>query len=300
MSSSLQSRLLITGAGGKLGGRVAELLLAAGATQLVAGSREPAKLAALAARGAHAARVDFDDAASLDTVFRGIARLLIISTDALMVPGQRLRQHHAAVAAAVRAGVGHIVYTSMPNPEPGSPIPFAPDHYQTEQAIEKSGIPYTILRNGWYAENLLGGLPAALASGQWFSAAGEGRVAHVTRADTARVAAAALAAAGSTSARHDVTGPEAYTTAQIAALASEVTGKPLRVVPVSDEQLGAGIAQAGLPPPLVALLVAFDVNTRAGRADIVSDAVQRFTGKAPQTLREFLVAQRAVLSPAGG
>jgi NAD(P)H dehydrogenase (quinone) len=298
MTNSLNSRLLITGAGGKLGRRVAELLLDQGATALAAASRDPSKLAALAARGARTPRADFNDPASLDAAFAGVERLLVISGDDITTPGTRQRQHLAAVDAAVRAGVKHIVYTSMPNPEPPSRIGFAPDHYETEQAIAKSGIAYTVLRVNWYAENLFGSLPNALASGQWHTASGNGRVGHVTREDVARTAAAALAAAPGASARLDVTGPEAVAVQQIAAWASEAAGKPLAVVPVSDEQLRGGLTQAGLPPPIVELLVGFDANTRAGKVDIVSDTVQKLTGKAPQPLRAFLLANRAALSAA--
>ncbi len=108
--------LLVTGASGQLGRRVVELLLEAGAGTVVAATRDPAKLADLAARGAVVRRADFDDEASLVEAFQGVDRLLLISTDALDRPGRRLAQHEAAVRAAVSAGVGHIVYTSLTNP----------------------------------------------------------------------------------------------------------------------------------------------------------------------------------------
>jgi NAD(P)H dehydrogenase (quinone) len=287
---------LVSGAGGKFGRIVVERLLAEQAGKAIAGSRDPARLADLAAKGAETRRVDFDDPASLDAAFRGVDRLLIVSTDALGVPGLRIRQHRAAVDAAARAGVGHVVYTSMPRPEPGSLIPFAPDHYETEQALLKSGLAHTILRNSWYAENLLMSLPQVLASGKWFSAAGEGRVAHVARADAAAAAAEALVS--TPGGRLDVTGPELLTIREIAATAADVFAKPVEVVPVSDAELVAGLAAAGVPAAIAALIVAFDANTRAGGADVRSDAVEKLTGAPPRRLREVLAANRRALAAA--
>jgi NAD(P)H dehydrogenase (quinone) len=285
---------LVTGAGGHLGRLVVERLLAAKAGKVVAASRDPAKLADLAARGAETRRADFDDPASLDTAFKGVDRLLIVSTDALGVPGLRQRQHQAAVAAAAHAHVSHVVYTSMPNPEPGSLIPFAPDHYETEQALTKSGLPHTILRVSWYAENLLRSLPSILSTGKWFSSAGEGRVANVARDDVAGAAAAALIKAPG--GKFDITGPELLTTRQIAAIVAAVFAKPVEVVPVSDEQLLAGLVAAGVPKPFAELGVAFDANTRAGKIDLISDAVAKLTGKPPTPLRDVLAANKGALA----
>src|SRR5690606_30150061 len=135
--------------------------------------------------------------------------------------------------------VKHLLYTSMLNPE-GSLIPFAPDHLETEQAIEDSGLDYTILRVSWYAENLLGSLPNVLASGKWFSSAGDGRINYVPREDVARAAAAALASRSGVKERLDITGPAPLRIGEIAAIAAQISGKPIEVVPVSDEQIAAG------------------------------------------------------------
>lgn len=295
MASSKKSRVLVSGAGGQMGRRVVDLLVAGGGVEVVAGTRDPNKLTGLADVAVR--KVDFDDPLTLDAAFAGIDRVLIISTDAIGVPGQRQRQHRAAVDAAARAGVSHIVYTSMPRPEPGSLIPFAPDHYETEQAIERSGRPFTILRNSWYAENLLGSLPPVLASGKWYTSAGEGRIAYVAREDTARAAAAALARDAQVSARFDITGPKAMTVAEIAALATKLFGKPIEVVQVSDEQLAGGLRAAGLPDFVIPLIVGTDANARSGRFDVASDAVLKLTGKPAQSLESFLQANRAALTP---
>jgi NAD(P)H dehydrogenase (quinone) len=285
---------LVTGAAGHLGRLTVEHLLAAKSGKVIAASRDPAKLADLAAKGVETRRADFDDSASLDTAFKGVDRLLIISTDSVVEPGKRLRQQKAAVEAAARARVGHVVYTSMLNPEPGSLIPFAPDHYETEQALAKSGLGHTILRVSWYAENLLRSLPSILPSGKWYSSAGDGRVANVARNDVARAAAAALAK--TPGGKFDITGPDLLTTRQIAAIVAAVFGKSVEVVPVGDEQLLAGMIAAGVPKAFAELGVAFDANTLAGKVDVISDAVLKLTGRPPESLRDILAANKTALA----
>ena len=283
---------LVTGAAGHLGRAIVTDLLAAKPGTVIAASRDTTKLADLAAKGAQTRRADFDDAASLAEAFKGVDRLLLVSTDALG-SGQRLNQHKAAVAAAKAAGVKHIVYTSMPNPD-RSAVTFAGDHLGTEEAIKASGIPYTIVRNAWYQENLLLGLPHALQSGQWYSASGEGRISHIARADCAAGAAAALIQAP-VNTTFTLTGPELLTTRQIAALASGVAGKPIAVVDVSDAQLADGLKHAGMPEAIVPMLVSFDTNTREGGFDVLTDDVKALTGKAPSSLKAFLEANKAAL-----
>ena len=294
----MSDKLLVTGASGQLGRLVIDELLARGIApeRIVATTRKPEALAALAARGIEVRAADFDDSAALTRAFAGVQRLLLISTDALDAPGKRLAQHRNAVQAAVAADVRHVVYTSMPRPEPGSPVPFAPDHYGTEQALAASPLGWTVLRNCWYMQNLLAGLRGSLPGGQWYSAAGEGRVAYVSREDCARAAAAALASESSGNATYDITGPEALTTVEIAGLVSEIANRPLAVVPVTPEALGQGLAAHGVPGFFVPVLVSFDVNTAQGNVAQVSDAVQRLTGRAPQRLADFLKTHRAELA----
>ncbi|HTN40342.1 MAG TPA: SDR family oxidoreductase [Asticcacaulis sp.] len=283
------SNLLVTGANGKLGRHVVSLLLESGQDHIIATSRDTTKLADFAAKGAELRTVDFDNAASLASAFKGVDRILIISTDALG-SGQRLRQHQAAVKAAAEAGA-EIVYTSMPKPE-GSAVIFAGDHLGTEQAVIASGRPYTILRDAWYQENLLMPLPGAFASGTLYTSAGEGRLSHVSHADVARSAAAALSKP-STNDILTLTGPELLTTGQIAALASNVTGKPLAVVNLTDHQLAGGMKAAGVPEAIIPMLVSFDTTTREGGFDILTDDVETLTGRKPEPLRAFLEANRA-------
>jgi NAD(P)H dehydrogenase (quinone) len=290
VANSKEPRLLVTGAAGKLGRRVVEHLIASGTPNVIAASRDPAKLAGL--KGVETRRADFDDPKSLDAAFKGVDRVLIISTDRIDVAGLRIKQHKNAVAAAATAGVKHLLYTSMLNPE-RSLIPFAPDHLGTEQAIEQSGLDYSILRVSWYAENLLGTVPGALVSGKWLTSAGAGRVAYVPREDVARAAARALATRSGTRERLDVTGPAQQTVADIAAIAAKVFGKRIDVVQVSDDELAKGLQAAGIPAPYVPLIVATDANIRAGNFDVPTDAVKRLTGADAQSVESYLTANRA-------
>ena len=295
----MSNRLLVTGASGKLGRGIVNHLLdtfRVPAANIVAVTRKPDAIAEFAARGVEVRAGDFDDEAGLAKAFAGADRIVIISAEDAITPGRRIRQQRAAVAAVKAAGAKHVIYTSMPNPDEASPITFAGDHRGTEQAIVATGLPYTIVRVSWYQENLLNSLPQALKSGQWFSAAGDGRVSHVGRDDVAAAVAGALASDTDESATYTLTGPKAYTTAEIAALVAKVTGRPLQVVPVSDDQLAQGLKSAGLPDPVVAMVAGFDTNTRLGRVDLVTGDVKKLAGREPRSLETFLTENKAALA----
>ncbi|RWN99979.1 SDR family oxidoreductase [Mesorhizobium sp.] len=291
--------LLVTGASGQLGRGVVDHLLdtlKVPPARIIAASRSPENLAELAARGVIIRQADFDDTASLVEAFKGADRILIVSTGELDLGGKRLKQHENAVAAARQAGVSHLLYTSMPNPEPGSPVLFAGDHYGTEQAIKASGIAYTIFRNGWYQENLFMSLPHAIASGHWYTSAADGRIAHGARDDMAAAIAAGLASGATESTTYTLTGPQAHTVAEIAALVTDVTGKPIEVVQLSDEALTEGLKAAGVPEGFAPIVTSFDTNTRTGRIDMVTDAIETLSGRKPQSLKQFLEANKAALA----
>ena len=294
--SASPARLLVTGAGGQLGRRVVELLLEAGVSNLVAASRDPAKLADLQARGVETRRADFDDPASLPTAFAGVDRLLLISTDSLGAPGHRIAQHRSAIAAAQAAAVSHLVYTSAPGARPQAGGGVIDDHFWTEQALAASAIPgWTILRHNLYAELLLMGAGQAVASGALYSAtAGAGR-AYVSREDCARVDAAALLK-GEGRQILDISGPAAVTQDEVAALYARLSGKPVTHHALSPDALRQGLTAAGLPAFMVGVLVDFDVSAAEGQHAVVTDAVERLTGQAPISVASFLEAHRAALS----
>jgi NAD(P)H dehydrogenase (quinone) len=293
----MSDKLLVTGASGHLGRLVLDQLLAKGIApaNIIATTRDASKLADYAAKGVDVRVADFNDAASLPTAFAGAARLALISTDAIDGDGTRLKQQTAAVNAAKAAGVKHIVYTSMPDPAIDSKITFAGDHRGTEEAVKASGLSYTILRNAWYHENLFMSLPQVLASGHWYTSTGEGKVNNLARADCAAALAAVLASDSTESKTYTLTGGEKLTTAQIAALASEVLGKNIEVIQLNDEQLAGGMKAAGVPDFLIPFLIGFEANTRVGAADIQTDDVEKLTGSKPTTFRAFFEANKAAL-----
>lgn len=285
--------ILVTGAAGHLGSRVIHHLLEdqkVAPSRVIAGTRSPEKLADLAAKGVEVRKVDFDDA-DLAASLTGADTVLVISTDALDGAGTRLRQHRAAIAAAAKAGAKRIAYTSLPKAE-SSHVGFAPDHLGSEEAARATGLPVLIFRNNWYAENLFLSLPNAFASGQWYTSAGDGKTAFVARDDIAAAIAAALANPPAGSATYTLTGGEALTNAEIARLASDIAGKPLQVVDLTDEQLAGGMKAAGLPEPAIPTIVSFDTAARMGDLALVTGDVERLSGRKPQPLRDFLVANK--------
>ncbi|QEM06487.1 SDR family oxidoreductase [Mucilaginibacter rubeus] len=281
-----QPKILVAGASGHLGRRVLEILRELGYTNFVGASRSPAKLQAFTDAGIEIRRADFDEPKSLQSAFKGIERLLLISTDELHTPGARVRQHINAINAAKAAGIKHIVYTSMPKPEHATKIPFARDHVATEEALKASGIDFTSLRVSWYAENLLGFLPQIIAAAKWPTAAGKGRIAYVSREDVAQVTAAALLKAQG-KAYWDITGAESLTVQEIAAIASEVFEKRIDVVPVDDSEIAEDLISIGVQPAFTPTVVMTDLNTRAGNFDMRNNLVRQVTGKDPITLKIF-------------
>jgi NAD(P)H dehydrogenase (quinone) len=289
MSDFSNSTLGVTGAAGPFGRTVVETLLARGAKKIVAITRTPDKLADLAAEGVTVRAGDFDDAKSLDAALTGVDRLLIISTDKLGAPGARLAQHLAAVEAANRAGVKHIVYTSIPSPYPSAQAQVADDHYWTEQAIIATGANWTFLRNSLYMDLVLSQLPQLQATGQLIHAAGSGRRNVVSRADCAVTAAGALLTADGKSIEN-VTGQEALSLDEIAAIVGKSIGKPISAVAIPRTALIKGMVDHSLPENLAVTLSAFDTDTARGYFALTGDAVERFAGKKPTTLTEFLAA----------
>lgn len=290
--------ILVSGGSGKLAGLVIDELLARGvpARQIVTTTRTPARLAALAKRGVEVREADFKRPETLDRALAGAARMLLISTvpDLPFVNLNRFRQHKAAIDAAIRAGVGHVFYTSAPNPGPPFHVFWKQDHYETEEALIRSGLRWTVLRQwewpDWHFE--IDWLPA-LESGRFLTPRGAGRVNHVTREDCARAIAGALLAEDSLDRCYDLTGPASLLAEDLASELAAAFGRPLEVVHCSDEEYAAHLRGRGMDKTVLPFVAGFAMGVRLGRYDGTTDWVERLSGKAPTSIRAFLETEAA-------
>jgi NAD(P)H dehydrogenase (quinone) len=287
-------KILVTGASGQLGRMVAlQLLERTPPTDVILVSRRPHALADLAERGVEVRHGDFDDPGSLPAAFTGADRMLLISTNSI---GDRLPQHRAAIEGAVAAGVGHVVYTSLSNPLPGHPAgDVAEEHRATEDLLVGSGMAWTILRYGAYADLQVPLGAMAVSYGKLVTNAGEGRIAPIARHDCAEAAVAVLTSDGHAGRTYDVTGPEALSQSDIAALVSEVSGRPVEVMAIGDRRLAWALSRLGAPKAVARAVVDLGVATRENYFDVVDPAFESLTGRRPASLREMLMTHRAEL-----
>ncbi len=279
--------ILVTGATGQLGSKVVEALLqTVPASELAVSVRNPEKAEGLKARGVDVRLGDFDRPETLETAFSGVDRLLIISADG--DTETRIRQHAAAVAAAERAQVKFIAYTSVVDAAASS-LSLAPVHKATEEAIVKTGIPYSFLRNNWYLENELSGIQGVQAGAPWVTAAGDGKVGYALRQDYAAAAAAVLAGSGHDNTIYELSG-ELVTQDELAAAVGEVLGKEVEVQHVDDAAYAAILTNASLPEFVVQLLGQIQKDIKAGTLAVASDDFKKLLGRPATPLKEALAS----------
>ena len=254
--------IVVTGATGQLGHLIVEHLINRGVApaEITAVGRNTARLADLAATGVATAVIDYTDPASLAAAFTGADVLMLVSGSEV---GQRVAQHTNAITAAAAAGVGRIVYTSAPKADTSALI-LAPEHKATEEALRASGVPFTILRNGWYTENYAAAVQQAREMGVYLTSAGDGRVASASRTDYAEAAAVVLTTPGHENAIYELAGDVAWTGTDMAVALAEVVGRPVVFTAVSPEEHTAILTGAGLDGGTVGFVVALDGNTRDG------------------------------------
>jgi NAD(P)H dehydrogenase (quinone) len=269
-------KILITGATGKLGTKVVETLLKTiPASQLAVSVRNPEKAEGLRARGVEVRQGDFDRPETLDTAFAGIDRLLIISADG--DNETRIRQHTDAVAAAARAQVKFIAYTSLGNASESTMF-LAPPHVATEEAILKTGIPYSFLRNNWYLENEIPSIQGVLAGAPWVTSAGSGKVGWALQQDYAEAAAAVLAGNGHENTVYELSG-KLLTQEEFASALESVLGKEVHVQQVDDVTYADIMKGAGLPEFIIPFLVDIQKGIRDGALEIESSDFEKLLGR---------------------
>ncbi|RED40593.1 SDR family oxidoreductase [Paenibacillus sp. VMFN-D1] len=269
-------KLLVTGATGKLGRKVVEnLLQTVPASQLAVSVRNPDKAEDLRAGGVDVRHGDFDVPETLDKAFAGIDRLLIISADG--DNETRIRQHTNAVEAAARAKVGFIAYTSLGNAAE-SKLFLAPPHQAAEQAILKTGIPYSFLRNNWYLENEIPSIQGFLAGAPWVTSAESGKVGWALQQEYAEAAAAVLAGEGHENTVYELSG-KPLTQAELVTALGDVLGKEVPLQQVDDEQYADIMKQAGVPEFALPIVVGIQQGIREGQLEIESQDFEKLLGR---------------------
>ena len=278
-------KLLITGATGKFGTKVMEILLkTVPANQLAVSVRNPEKAEVLRAQGVDVRQGDFDQPKTLDAAFAGVDRLLLISADG--DNETRIRQHANAVAAAERAGVSFIAYTSLANAQESKNL-FAPTHQATEADIVKTGIPYSFLRNNWYLENEISGIQGVLAGAPWVTSAGAGKVGWALQQDYAEAAAAVLSGDGHENTIYELSG-KVLTQEEIAAALGIVLGKEITVKQVDDATYADIMQAAGVPDFVIPILIEIQKSIRVGSLDVESNDFDKLLGRPATPINEAL------------
>ncbi len=300
------TKIAILGASGQYGRSLTDKLIRQGrASDLILITRTPAKLEERARQGCIIRYGDFDKPESIHAALGGADRVMLISGTRV---GARVVQHKVAVDAAVAAKAQQIVYTSFLNPVLENPAIVTLDHRETENLIRASGIPWTFLRDAHYADAMiLNAGPGFIASGVWLTSTAGGREAMVWREDCVNCALAVLTQDGHENQAYDITGPNLESFEEVAAMMSEVSGHPVRLVETTDAGMYAHFDTLGIPrhpvddqtvagiPWNSDDMVSFERSIREGYLNVRSDDVLKLTGQRARSVRELIEANAAFL-----
>ncbi len=265
--------LAVTGATGHLGHLVIEHLLSRGTSpaEIVALVRDPGRAADLAVKGVAVRAFDYEQPVA--GALAGVDSLLLVSGTAI---GRRFGQHRAVIDAAKAAGVSRLLYTSAPGAD-ASINPVAPEHKATEEYLAGSGVPFVVLRNGWYHENYLPTVGTAAQTGEVLTAAGDGRVASASRSDLAEAAAVVLASQ-ETGRTYELTGDVAWSFDDLAADIASVLGREVAVHRVSAEEETRLLTEAGLDAGTAGFVTGVDTAIAAGELGRVNGELATLIG----------------------
>ena len=283
--------IAVTGASGQLGRLAIQFLLSRHpAARILAIARDPAKIADLAEAGVQVRQGDYDRPDTLDAALAGVERLLLVSSSEI---GKRAPQHQAVIDAAIRAGVSLVAYTSLLHADT-SPLGLAVEHVQTEQALQASGLPHALLRNGWYAENYTAGIAGALQHGVVLGSAGDGRLSLAARADYAEAAAIIMASDATQAGKvYELAGDHAITLTDFAALVARQTGIPIAYQDLPQQDYRDALLSAGLPGFVADLLSDSDAGAAKGGLFDDSGTLGRLIGRATTPIEDVIASALA-------
>jgi NAD(P)H dehydrogenase (quinone) len=280
----------VTGATGHLGRRAVDALLRRGipAGNVFALVRDLEKAKDLADLGVGVREADYDRPDTLGPALEGIERLLLVSSP---TSGDRVRQHTAVIEAANAADVGMVVYTSVIRADE-TELAIAPEHAETEDVLQGSGLPFAVARNGWYTENYTGRLEEFLARGEIVGAAGQGRISAATRADYAEAAISLLSGDIVDQQGYWELGGPGFTLTELAETITEVTGTTVVYRDLSVDELTDHLAEAGMDRAAAEFVASLDGSAARGELETDSPALENLLGRAPTPLVDVVRAAR--------
>lgn len=283
--------IVITGATGQLGRHVVEALLERNvpAEDIVAAGRSVEKLAGFAERGVRVKAMDYADARSVAAALKGAQKVLLISGSEV---GQRVEQHRTVIEAAKAEGVELLAYTSIANADTTG-MRLAAEHQATEAILRESGVPFVLLRNGWYLENYTDQLPGTLAQGGLAGSAGDGRVSAASRADYAQAAAAVLVAEDQAGRIYELGGDNAFSMADLAAEITAATGKAIIYQDLPAPEYAGMLAGFGVPEAFADILADSDLGIARGDLLVSTGDLRRLIGRPATSLSEAVRAAAA-------
>ncbi|UYP72840.1 SDR family oxidoreductase [Pantoea dispersa] len=268
--------IAITGATGQLGRLVINALLKkVPASEIIAVVRSPEKAQDLQALGVALRTADYNQPQTLQGALAGVQKVLLISSSEV---GQREAQHRAVIDAAKAAGVSFIAYTSLLHADT-SPLGLGVEHRATETLLQASGIPYALLRNGWYSENYAASIAPALAHHAFIGAAGNGRIASAAREDYAAAAAEVISRDDQAGKVYELAGDDSYTLAEFSAEIARQSGEQVEYVNLPPAEFSAALIGAGLPAPLAELLADSDAGAAQGALFDDSHTLSKLIGR---------------------
>jgi NAD(P)H dehydrogenase (quinone) len=279
--------IAITGATGQLGRLViAALLKKVPANQIIAAVRSPEKAKDLADLGIEVRKADYSQPATLESAFKGVEKLLLISSSEV---GQREAQHQAVIEAAKRAGVKLLAYTSLLHADKKL-LGLSADHLATEAALRASGLPVVVLRNGWYHENYAASIVPALAHNAFIGAVGEGRISSAARQDYAEAAAAVLVLENQAGKVYELAGDESYTLAEFSAEIARQSGETVNYVNLPQAEFAKALIGAGLNEWLANMLADSDAGAAKGGLFDDSHTLSKLIGRSTTPYQEVIAA----------